>query len=69
MCLGDNLSDGGILGFTVAFRTSRSDAVILLKEVEDSRMFGVAEGDGEGCIRRLVELPKEPPSNLALEGV
>ena len=65
MCLGDNLSDGGILGFTVAFRTSRSDAVILLKEVEDSRMFGVAEGDGEGCIRRLVELPKEPPSNLA----
>jgi len=68
MYLGDNLLRDGISGIVNAFRESEPDALILLTPVSDPSSYGVAQLDGERIVR-LVEKPKDPPSNLALVGV
>jgi glucose-1-phosphate thymidylyltransferase len=67
--LGDNLIAGGINEFVQHFVKSRPTAQILLAKVHDPERFGVAELDGLGGVRRLLEKPADPPSDLALVGV
>src|SRR5690349_7700196 len=66
--LGDNLLRDGITDLAERFRSSEPDALILLTPVDDPSSYGVAELDGERIVR-LIEKPKDPPSNLALVGV
>ena len=68
MYLGDNLLRDGITNLVEEFRTNAPDALILLTPVNDPEHYGVAELDGDR-VKRLVEKPKQPPSNLALVGV
>jgi glucose-1-phosphate thymidylyltransferase len=68
MYLGDNLLAEGIAGLVSAFRESQPDALILLTRVDDPSSYGVAELDGDRVVK-LVEKPKDPPSDLALVGV
>ena len=69
MFLGDNLIKGGVKHFVQQFNTHIPHALILLKEVSDPRLFGVAELDSNGNVIHLVEKPQEPKSNLALVGI
>jgi glucose-1-phosphate thymidylyltransferase len=68
MYLGDNILKSGITSLVEEFQQKKPNALILLTEVPNPQMFGVAELDG-GRVVRLVEKPKKPASNLALVGV
>ncbi len=70
MYLGDNILREGIVEHLRHFKEGGFDASILLQEVPNPQQFGVAELSEDGkTIKRLVEKPKVPPSNLALVGI
>ena len=69
MFLGDNLIHGGISCFVEQFNTSSPDALILLKAVKETNLFGIADLDEAGKVCHIEEKPKHPRSNLAVIGV
>ena len=76
MYLGDNMLQQGLAEFVDEFESARTRdrddvpaAQILLAHVDEPSQFGVAVVDGDGHVTRLVEKPKDPPSDLALVGV
>ena len=69
MYLGDNILREGIEKHAKKFEENKNDASIMLTEVENPRQFGIAELNDDGTIKRLIEKPKHPPSNLALVGI
>jgi glucose-1-phosphate thymidylyltransferase len=69
MFLGDNVIEGGISSLIAQFANSKYNSQIVLTRVEQPEQYGVAELDETGRIKRLIEKPKEPPSDLALVGI
>lgn len=69
MYLGDNLIQDHLTEFVADFRKKPLGAIIMLKQVANPTAFGVAQIADDGSVIKLVEKPKEPPSNLALVGV
>ncbi|MFZ1768309.1 MAG: glucose-1-phosphate thymidylyltransferase [Caldilinea sp.] len=69
MFLGDNVIQGGISSLIRQFASSEWNSQVVLTAVDEPQHYGVAELDEQGRIKRLVEKPRNPPSNLALVGV
>jgi glucose-1-phosphate thymidylyltransferase len=66
--LGDNIFEKNIRKAVENFKRQPSGAKILLRKVEDPWRFGVAELDGDR-VKRIVEKPKEPKSDLIVTGI
>jgi glucose-1-phosphate thymidylyltransferase len=66
--LGDNILNGGIKCYVSRFIESKSDAIILLCQVNEPSRFGIVTFKGKN-IEKIVEKPKNPRSNLAVIGI
>lgn len=66
--LGDNLLEKGIARGVANFRRQKKGARLFLKEVDHPWEYGIAEVSGQR-IKRIIEKPKRPPTNLAVIGV
>ena len=68
--LGDNILRKKLTDYRKKFETQNTDAMILLCEVKNPKQFGVVKMDEKmECIEKIIEKPKNPPSNLAVIGI
>ena len=68
--LGDNILRKGLVDYKNKFESSSTDALILLCKVNDPSRFGIAEIDSDSSsIKKIIEKPSEPNSDLAVIGV
>jgi len=66
--LGDNIIQKEIVEFAKEFEGSDASASILLCEVDNPSRFGIADVK-DGKITKIMEKPKNPPTNLAVTGI
>ena len=66
--LGDNILLDDISNYVREFQESDADASIILCKVDNPTRFGIADIKN-GEIKKIIEKPKEPPTNLAVIGV
>jgi len=66
--LGDNIIETNFRGAAERFEKQERGARVLLAEVDNPSEYGVAVVK-DGRIERIIEKPKEPPSNLAVTGI
>lgn len=66
--LGDNIIDGSLHPLIEKFQFEKLDGLLSVNEVDNPEQFGVVEMNGN-IINRVLEKPKNPPSNMAINGV
>lgn len=66
--LGDNIIQKNIVEFAREFEKSDASAAVLLCEVDNPSRFGIADVK-ENKIIKIMEKPKNPPTNLAVTGI
>ena len=66
--LGDNIIKKSIAEYVSRFKQSDASASILLCEVSNPTQFGIADVK-DGIIKKIMEKPKYPPTNLAVTGI
>lgn len=66
--LGDNIIQKSISEVSKNFESSTDDALVLLCEVSNPERFGIADVK-ENKIVKIMEKPKNPPTNLAVTGI
>jgi glucose-1-phosphate thymidylyltransferase len=66
--LGDNILEKNISQYKIEFEKSDASASILLCEVDNPTRFGIADVK-DGIITKIMEKPKNPPTNLAVTGI
>jgi len=66
--LGDNIIQKSIKKYGLDFEKSNAAASILLCEVDNPSRFGIADIK-DGKIKKIIEKPKDPPTNLAVTGI
>ena len=66
--LGDNIIEGNIKDAVEEFKTQRSGAKILLKEVDNPKEYGIAQIQNSR-IKKIEEKPRKPKSNYAVIGI
>ncbi len=64
--LGDNCTDADI---SKDVKNFKEGALVFFRQVENPQRFGVAEFDKKGNIVKIIEKPKNPPSNMAQTGL
>ncbi|GAB4127507.1 glucose-1-phosphate thymidylyltransferase RfbA [Thermopirellula anaerolimosa] len=70
LVLGDNIFYGqGFQGMLIRAASRADGATVFAYPVRDPRRYGVVELDAAGRPVRIVEKPKEPPSNYAVTGL
>ena len=67
--LGDNIMLKEITNYAEEFSNDDDSAKILLCEVPNPSQFGIADITKDGKIKKIMEKPKIPPTNLAVTGI
>ncbi|MFC1454931.1 sugar phosphate nucleotidyltransferase [Candidatus Undinarchaeota archaeon] len=67
--LPDNLFSHSLKTMVSKHKKSGAEASVGVKEVDNPSQLGVVELDQKGKVERLIEKPKNPPTNLAAVGI
>ena len=70
MVLGDNIFFGhGLPEFLASAESNSTGATVFGYHVSDPERYGVVAFDDEGNVQKIIEKPKNPPSNYAVTGL